>query len=368
MVRRASGNLAPFLRRPALSAAPTATLLAVDDSADVLQLLAGVLRDEYRLRVANSGAKGLAAVAVEPRPDLILLDVAMPEFDGFAVCAALKADPATADIPVIFLTGNSDADTETRCFALGAADFIAKPINPNVLRARVRTQLALQRALARAREEQQKADAMLKVVLPAVAADELRVHGTLAPRRAEGVAVMFVDVVGFTTWCSRHSPEDVVAAVHRTFSAFEGIARRHGLEKLKTIGDSMMTVGGLLTPLPDPLLASVRCGLDMVHAIRALAPEWQLRVGVHQGPVVAGIVGTERFQFDVWGDTVNVAARLASVGAPDNICVTHEAFTAIADHVVGVDGGVKHLKGRGDAHVFEILGLRPPTTAAASSS
>jgi adenylate cyclase len=343
-----------------LPAASTATLLAVDDSPEVLLLLAGVLRDEYRLRVAAGGRKALEAVRIEPRPDLILLDVNMPDLDGFAVCAELKGDPLTADIPVIFLTAHQDAATETRCFALGAADFICKPINPDVLRARVRTQLALRRAIDAARQEQKKAEDMLKVVLPAVAADELRAHGRLSPRRAEHVAVMFADVVGFTPWCSQRSPEEVVDAIHRVFTAFEHIVRRHGLDKLKTIGDGMMTAGGLLGPLADPLLASVRCGLEMVQAIRSLVPDWQLRVGVHTGPVVAGIVGTERFQFDVWGDTVNVAARLAGAGAPGRVCVTRDHFDAIADHVIGVDAGLRPLKGRGDVHVVEITGLRPP--------
>jgi class 3 adenylate cyclase len=338
----------------------TPTLLAVDDSADVLMLVAGVLREHYRVRVANDGEKALKAVQVAPRPDLVLLDIAMPGLDGFEVCRRLKADPATADIPVIFLTGNTDAATETRCFALGAADFLPKPINPDVLRARVRTQLDLRGALARARDEQQKADAMLRVVLPPVAADELRAHGTLAPRRADEVAVMFADVVGFTSWCSRHSPEHVVATMHRVFTDFEPIVRDHGLDKLKTIGDGLMTVAGLLTPVPDPLLASIRCGLHMVRAIRTHEPDWQLRVGVHVGPVVAGIVGTERFQFDVWGDTVNIAARLSTAGNPGSICVTRDQFARLADVVEGVDSGVKHLKGKGETAVCEITGLRTP--------
>ena len=125
------------------STAPKATVLVVDDSPDSLALISGLLKDRYRVKVANNGATGLQIALGDPPPGLILLDVVMGDTDGFEVCRQLKANPATADIPVIFLTAKSDVADEEKGLGLGAADYITKPVSPPILMARVATQLAL---------------------------------------------------------------------------------------------------------------------------------------------------------------------------------------------------------------------------------
>ena len=119
------------------------TLLLVDDAPTNIQVANAILKDEYRVRIATSGAKALELVKAPPPPDLILLDVEMPEMDGYEVCRRLKADPETRDIPVIFLTGKTEAEDETRGFSAGAVDYIHKPFSPSVVKARVQTHLAL---------------------------------------------------------------------------------------------------------------------------------------------------------------------------------------------------------------------------------
>jgi sigma-B regulation protein RsbU (phosphoserine phosphatase) len=119
------------------------TLLLVDDAPANIQVANSILKDDYRVRIATSGAKALELVKTAPAPDLILLDVEMPEMDGYEVCRRLKADPETRDIPVIFLTGKTEAEDETRGFAVGAVDYIHKPFSPSVVKARVQTHLAL---------------------------------------------------------------------------------------------------------------------------------------------------------------------------------------------------------------------------------
>lgn len=122
------------------------TLLVVDDSAENLQILNALLKDDYKLKMAKSGEKALEIASQVPQPDLILLDVVMPGVDGFEVCLALKSNPATAYIPIIFLTALNEVDDETRGFRVGGADFIRKPFNPDIVKARIKTQLALLRA------------------------------------------------------------------------------------------------------------------------------------------------------------------------------------------------------------------------------
>lgn len=334
-----------------------ARILVVDDEPGNLALVRQVLRDVHDIRVANRGALALDLAAATV-PDLLLLDVDMPGLDGYVTCERFKRLPGCADVPVIFLTSRSDVADEERGFEAGAVDYIHKPISPPVLRARVRTQLALRRALEDARAEHRKADAMLNVVLPAVAADELRRSGTVTPQRVDPAVVLFADLVGFTAWCGERPPEQVVATLHELFLEFEAIARAHGVEKLKTIGDGFMAAAGLLVPQPEPLLAAVRCGLAMAAAAPRHEASWRLRVGVHVGPVVAGIVGGERYQFDIWGDTVNLAARLTSAASPGAVCLAAAVHATLADRVVAVDGGERFLKGKGSVHVVDVTAVR----------
>ena len=122
-------------------------VLVVDDESFYTDVLHNLLRDEYEVLTASTGEEGLARAAVEPHPDLILLDILLPDIDGYEVCRRLKENPATADIPVIFLTVKSDVDDEVRGFDLGAVDYITKPISPPIVKARVRTHIKIARIL-----------------------------------------------------------------------------------------------------------------------------------------------------------------------------------------------------------------------------
>ena len=345
-----------------------ARVLVVDDEPVNLAIVSQLLRDEYDVRVANRGRRALE-LATAAAPDLVLLDIDMPDLDGYHTCEALKALPGCADVPVLFLTSRSDVTDEARGFEVGAVDYILKPISPPVLMARVRTHLALRRAIEDARAEKRRADEMLEVVLPRVAAEELRKNGTVTPKRIEEAVVLFGDIVGFTAWCADRSPEEVVVALHQLFLALERIAHKWGVEKLKTIGDAFMAGAGLLTPLDDPLMAAIACGLEMAQEVPRHVPCWQLRVGVHVGPVVAGIVGGERFQFDVWGDTVNLAARLTSSGTPGRVCMTQATAQRVASRVEAVACGPRNLKGKGKIDVVEVVAIvDEPVLARASSA
>ena len=166
-----------------------------------------------------------------PQPDLILLDVMMPEMDGYEVCSRLKSDPSTCDIPVIFLTGKTEAEDETRGFELGAVDYIHKPFSPAVVQARVHTQLMLREAREQLAEEKRKVDHILDNILPPAAVAEIKKTGSVIPRRFENVAVLFTDLVGFTTYCDRHAPEEVVNELGDLFVAFESARARTGWKR-----------------------------------------------------------------------------------------------------------------------------------------
>jgi class 3 adenylate cyclase len=219
----------------------------------------------------------------------------------------------------------------------------------------VKTQLALQEAVSEAQEARNQADQLLHALLPKKAADEIRSIGTVIPRRYENVAVLFCDVTNFTAYCDKHEPEDVVSRLDALFVIFERITAKHGLEKIKTIGDGFMAAAGLLHKVDDPLGRAVRCGLEMASTLIDAHLGWEVRVGVHTGPVVAGVVGQERYQFDIWGDTVNVAARMVGMSAPGSVAATKETFDLIASAFDGEALGELDIKGKGTISVF---GLR----------
>jgi adenylate cyclase len=334
-------------------------VLIVDDTPTNVAVVSGVLKDTFRTKVATNGEKALAIATGADKPDLILLDVMMPGMDGYEVCRRLKANPATHDVPVIFLTARTDSIDEEKGFEVGAVDYIHKPFSGPIVLARVKTQLALQEALTQAQEARNQADQLLHALLPKKAADEIRAIGTVIPRRYENVAVLFCDVTNFTAYCDKHEPEDVVSRLDALFVIFERVTAKHGLEKIKTIGDGFMAAAGLLHQVNDPVGAAVRCGLEMTATLIDAHLGWEVRVGVNVGPVVAGVVGQERYQFDIWGDTVNVAARMVGMSPPGSVAATQEIWEQLSSMFAGEALGELEIKGKGTISVF---GIRPPAS------
>ena len=329
-------------------------ILVVDDTPANIEVVNNCLKSSYTMKIATNGEKALNLAKAVPQPHLILLDVMMPGMDGYEVCSRLKSDPITADIPIIFLTGKTGAEDETKGLELGAIDYIHKPFVPLVVQARVRTHLALREAHAQVAEEKRKVDRILDNVLPATAVAEIKETGVVIPRRFENVAVLFADLVGFTNYCDGHSPEEVVRKLEGLFLMCESCARKHRLEKIKTIGDAFLATAGLLDPVDDPLRAAVNCALAISE--EATRSGWQVRAGIHIGPVVAGIVGQERYQFDVWGDTVNVASRLTGAASPGGVALTEQASSALRGYSISSRGEVV-LKGKGSVRVVEVKSM-----------
>ena len=259
-------------------------VLIVDDTPTNVAVVSGVLKDSFRTKVATNGEKALAIANSAEKPDLILLDVMMPGMDGYEVCRSLKDIPATRDIPIIFLTAKTDEMDEEKGFDVGGVDYIHKPFSAAIVLARVRTQLALQEAVIEAQEARKQADLLLHALLPKMAADEIKSIGSVIPRRYENVAVLFCDVTNFTAYCDKHEPEDVVSRLDALFVIFERITAKHGLDKIKTIGDGFMAVAGLLHKVNDPIGSAVRCGLEMTSTLVDAQLNWEVRVGVHAGP------------------------------------------------------------------------------------
>ena len=186
--------------------------------------------------------------------DLILLDIEMPELDGYGVLEQLKSDMRLRDIPVIMISSIDDMESIVKCIELGADDYLPKPFDPVLLRARLGACLENKRFLDekasylhQIKAEKKKSEDLLNVILPAAAANELKRNGRVVPRQFDNVALLFCDIVGFTSFCSKHTAEEVVGGLQNLFVKFEEIIRNHQMEKIKTIGDEFMATAGLLT-------------------------------------------------------------------------------------------------------------------------
>jgi adenylate cyclase len=337
-------------------------ILVVDDNEDNRYTLTRRLQREgwTDLTTAENGREALDRIAQE-RFDLILLDIMMPEINGYEVLKRLKTDGATRDIPVLMISALSEFESVVRCIELGAEDYLPKPFNPALLRARVRACLDKKRLhdqelsyLSEIDHQRRRAEALLHAILPSQAVDELERSQTVTPRRHEDVVVFFADIVGFTAYCDLLAPEEIVANLHVYASSFEDIASQYGLEKIKTIGDGFLATAGLLLPNSDPVMASIECAISTIASARDLPLPWDVRVGIHIGPVVAGVVGRQKFSFDIWGDTVNVAARLAGYGRQSGINLSSAAWKRVRARVDAAPLGPVPIKGKGNIDAYRV--------------
>ena len=341
-------------------------LLIIDDEPFNHTLIKGLLEAEgfTNLCFATSGAEGLGLVSTHAI-DLIILDIDMPELDGFGVLKNLKTDMATRHIPVIMEAAIDDIESIAKCIEMGAEDYLPKPFNRVLLRARISASLEKKsmhdREDAYVRQigdEKKRSEQLLNVILPGPVASELKATGRVVPRGYDNVALYFCDIARFTTYCDNHSAEDVVSRLQALFETFEDITHRHQMEKIKTIGDGYMASAGLMLPNAEQLLSAVKCGLEMSGAVASVEPTWQIRAGANSGPVIAGIGGGEKYQFDVWGDTVNVAARMERHGKPGSVTVPHEAWLQIQGDCLGRTLGSVPVQGKGEIEIIEVYGLR----------
>ena len=208
--------------------------------------------------------------------------------------------------------------------------------------------------------ERDRADDLLYNVLPAAIAERLKKDPARIAEHFQAVTVLFADIAGFTPLSAEMSPQDLVSALDEVFTAFDEIAQRHGLEKIKTIGDAYMAVGGVPMPRPDHAQAVARMALDMrdlMERQRFLGTrQLRMRIGIHTGPAVAGVIGRKKFIYDLWGDTVNTASRMESHGAPGEIQVSDAARAALGDAFVFEERGVSEIKGKGPMHTWWLKG------------
>ena len=293
-----------------------ARLLVVDDNKVNRLLMARSLELQgHRTALAENGVVALELLrqqAGHDAFDLLLLDIEMPQMDGFTVLAHLKADLALGDLPVIVTSSMEGVANIVRCIELGAEDYLAKPVNPTLLRARINA------SLEKKRLRDQQREMVRRFATSEVALDLQQSGFALGGRRLVGT-VMFSDIRGFTALVEAQSPEDTIELLNTYYTLMFDAIGGHGGVVNQMIGDGLMALFGAPLPLAEHATAAVRAGLDMLEMVELFnaervatgKPAVRIGVGIATGEMVAGYTGTQtRATYTCVGDTVNLAARL----------------------------------------------------------
>ena len=362
----------PAVDRPGFE---KAKVLLVDDSRLIRMGLRRSLESiglQYIVE-ANHGREAIEML-VREHFDLMLLDMEMPEMNGMEVLQVLRDSPHHPWPPVIVISGGTGIDDAVRCIELGAEDYLPKPFNPVLLKARVNTsidkkqlrdqEVLRMRQIKRQHEalsqEQAKTEQLLLNILPRKIAQRLKAGEDQIADAYPNVSVLFADMVGFTKMSRTMTASELVAVLGDLFSRFDLITEKHGLEKIKTIGDCYMLAGGVPEPTDNHAESVVAAALDMCTALEELHERTggalQMRIGVHSGPIVAGVIGIRKFTYDLWGDTVNVASRMESTGMPGKVHVSADTAALLAGKYSLASRGFIEVKSLGQVETFFVEG------------
>lgn len=356
-------------------AGPRHRVLLVDDQALIGKIVERYLASapDILLEFRRDAVSALAA-AEAFRPTVILQDLVMPDVEGLEMVRRFHQLSATANVPVVVLSSLEEPATKARLFAGGAADYLVKPPEEVELIARIQVHseayhrlverneafVALEQSLADLGREREKSERLLRAILPVPIADQLKEGVSTIAEAFPEVSVLFADLAGFTVFSKDADPRNIVELLDEVFSAFDHLAVEEGVEKIKTIGDAYMAVAGVPEPRSDHADAIARMALAMEAKFARLAKTRAiplgLRIGIHSGPVVAGVIGHQKFSYDLWGDTVNVASRLESHGEPGRIHVSSQTRDLLGGRYRFEERGDITLKGKGPTRTHFLLG------------
>jgi len=362
-------------------------ILVADDDRFVHMFIENAIESEhhdYRIISAFNGQEA-CDLAFSQDIDLVIMDWEMPVMNGIDALDYIKSDPNTADIPIIVITSTGNLQT---AFEAGAIDFIRKPLDRIELLVRVKSALSmfklikdivnqseiletqsteLEQKNASLEEEQEKTDTLLLNILPYEIAEQLKNKGSVDAKTYRRVSVLFTDFKGFTNISEKLSPQDIIKELGVFFAQFDEIIGGHFIEKIKTIGDAYMCVGGLPLRNKSNPIDTVLAGLEMQDYANRVnlgknkngEEPWNLRLGIHTGRVVAGVIGKKKFAYDIWGDTVNTASRMESAGEIGKVNISGDTYKHIQEYFDCEYRGKIDAKNKGEIDMYFVHGLKP---------
>lgn len=332
-----------------LPAAHPVTVLFIDDQAMIVEAVRRILSNEKDIVFFScTDPKEAIDIANECCPTVILQDLIMPDIDGITLVKQFRQNPLTQNIPMIVLSSEEDPVIKAEAFRVGANDYIVKLPNPLELIARIRYHsnsyihlLQRNEAYERLATLQKDQKQILDNIFPQAVTEELLTHGFVSSRLYEAVTIMFIDFVGFTVSTQNVSPNILVEALDSYFEHFDAIMDKHGVERIKTIGDGYMAVSGVPENSNSKVtnaMNAIHAAIDVIRFVKECAGKmqekyqlsWDARIGIHTGRVVAGVIGKRRPAYDIWGDSVNLASRMESHSKPNKINISEATYELIS--------------------------------------
>lgn len=294
----------------------------------------------YNVLGAVDSASTVIKKAEELNPSLILMDIMLyGELTGIDAARIIEQK---YDIPVVYLTALADESTLQKAKTSGAFGYVLKPFDEKALRSAIEMALYKHKINVqlkqRTREleiEKLKSENLLNNILPGVVVKELKTKGTITPREYKSVTLLFTDFQSFTKIAAQMHPDKLVQELNDIFKNFDAIIDKYDLEKLKTIGDSYMVGGGFPKESNDHAVKIISAAMEMLNFIKkrnsSSEYQWKMRVGAHSGNVIAGVVGKNKFTYDVWGDTVNIASRMERYSEAGIINISSSTYELVKD-------------------------------------
>ena len=292
----------------------------------------------------------------------------MPKMNGYEVLEFLKKDKRYHEIPVIMLSSMDDLTSIYRCIELGADDYVTKPFDKIILEARISACIEKKHLRDKEKElleeiskEKDKSDKLLLNILPKDIANRLKSGESVIADKHNEVSILFADIVEFTPQTKNLNPVELVSILNDIFSKFDDLSVKYGIEKIKTIGDNYFSVSGLNQNSKISAKNLVSMAIDMIKTINKINSDLKLmelniRIGIHSGPVVAGVIGKNKFAYDLWGASVNMASRMESSGFKNKIQISERTYELVKDYYkCEIREGVK-IKGIGITNTYLVSG------------
>lgn len=329
------------LRKDPLSAM---NVLIVEDEHIIARDLSRIMK-KFGYKVADVLASGEEVItrAIELNPNLILMDIKLEgKMTGIEAADEIKN---ILDVPIIFITAYTDPESVNRAKLAEPFAYVVKPFDEKLLQTTIEIAVhkhqiskKLRERTIELEEEKKRSDMLIHNILPKQIVKELKETGSISPREYKLVTLLFTDFQDFSTLSSAMSPNQILAELNDIFRHFDEIVDLYGLEKLKTIGDSYMAGCGFPDENPEHAFRVVKAALEMqyyiTHRNRKSEFKWPMRIGVHSGNVVAGVIGKNKMNYDVWGTTVNIANRMESNGRPGKVNISGATYEIVKDKFI----------------------------------
>ncbi len=336
-------------------------ILVIDNNETNISGLRAMLNGGGNNLIFCENEKAALPILKKRRVGIILINIQRESIDGFELLQRLKSNPNSTDAYKIVISESTSSGARlVKGFKEGAVDYLSSPFNPNLVKAKIEVFKTLY-------FKDQRINQLLQNIFPENVLSDLNTIGKFSPKRIEEGVVLFTDFVAFSRIAKHRKPMELLKQLEEYFNKFDEIIDRYELEKIKTIGDAYMALGGVTETNKKPAVRACLAALEMRNYMKnrkQLAKAtgtdfWEIRIGLHSGPLVAGIIGNKKMSFDVWGDTVNIAARAEQHSSPDGITITDR----IAGHVIPYfdlkHRGEIEVKYGGQVDMFYLDQLKP---------